>query len=129
MWGERFALESGGMAGLDGPAGTHQGVLTEMLMHCNPLQRIVMFVPAAVGYPRLLRLLEPRLRPGAPIVADNADQCPPYFGAGACGRRWLSLGIVPEDVELCLQHSASVIAPGVHDGSKSAYCRQAAECR
>lgn len=30
-------------------------------------------------YPRVLRLLEPRLRPGALIVADNADQCAEYL--------------------------------------------------
>lgn len=30
-------------------------------------------------YPRILALLEPRLRPGALVVADNADMCPDYL--------------------------------------------------
>jgi predicted O-methyltransferase YrrM len=30
-------------------------------------------------YPRILSLLEPRLRPGAIIIADNADWSPAYL--------------------------------------------------
>jgi predicted O-methyltransferase YrrM len=30
-------------------------------------------------YPDILSLVEPRLRPGALIVADNADFCPDYL--------------------------------------------------
>ena len=30
-------------------------------------------------YPRVLSLLEPRLRPGAIVVADNADWSPAYL--------------------------------------------------
>jgi len=40
---------------------------------------LVLFDGAKSLYPRVLALLEPRLRPGALLIADNADQCPEYL--------------------------------------------------
>jgi predicted O-methyltransferase YrrM len=40
---------------------------------------LVLFDGAKGLYPRVLALLEPRLRPGALLVADNADQSPEYL--------------------------------------------------
>ncbi|WP_241093511.1 O-methyltransferase [Xanthomonas sp.] len=54
-------------------------------------------------YPQVLALLEPRLRPGALIVADNADYSPEYLAqvrAPASG--YLSIPFA-EDVELSMR--------------------------
>lgn len=40
---------------------------------------LVLLDGAKALYSDILSLLEPRLRPGAPIVADNADYCPEYM--------------------------------------------------
>ncbi|MET0411311.1 MAG: O-methyltransferase [Polyangiaceae bacterium] len=54
-------------------------------------------------YPEILRLLEPHLRPGALVIADNADDSPDYLAhvrAPASG--YLSIPFA-EDVELSLR--------------------------
>ena len=53
-------------------------------------------------YPDILALVEPRLRPGAFIVADNADHSPEYL---ARARNWVDYLSVPfaEDVELSMR--------------------------
>jgi predicted O-methyltransferase YrrM len=54
-------------------------------------------------YPDILALLEPRLRPGAAIVADNADHSPDYLArvrAPASG--YLSMPFA-DDVELSVR--------------------------
>jgi predicted O-methyltransferase YrrM len=54
-------------------------------------------------YPDILDLIEPRLRQGAVIVADNADFCPPYLDrVRAPGGRYLSVPFA-EDVELSIR--------------------------
>jgi predicted O-methyltransferase YrrM len=54
-------------------------------------------------YPQVLELLEPRLRPGALIVADNADWCPEYLArVRASGGPYLSIPFA-EDVELSMK--------------------------
>ncbi len=54
-------------------------------------------------YPRVLALLEPRLRAGALIVADNADMCPEYLAeVRAPGGGYLSVPFT-EDVELSMR--------------------------
>jgi predicted O-methyltransferase YrrM len=51
-------------------------------------------------YPRVLALLEPRLRQGALIVADNADWCPEYLSrVRTAGNGYLSVPFAA-DVEL-----------------------------
>lgn len=54
-------------------------------------------------YPRVLALLEPRLRAGALILADNADMCPEYLAeVRAPGGGYLSVPFA-EDVELSMR--------------------------
>ena len=54
-------------------------------------------------YPRVLALLEPRLRAGALILADNADMCPEYLAeVRAPGGGYLSVPFT-EDVELSMK--------------------------
>lgn len=54
-------------------------------------------------YPEVLALVEPRLRPGALVVADNADFNPEYVAmVRAPGRGYLSLPF-GEDVELSMR--------------------------
>jgi predicted O-methyltransferase YrrM len=51
-------------------------------------------------YPQVLALLEPRLRQGAMIVADNADWCPEYLArVRTAGNGYLSVPFA-SDVEL-----------------------------
>ncbi|MDR9807787.1 O-methyltransferase [Rhizobium hidalgonense] len=40
---------------------------------------LVLLDGAKALYPEILALLEPRLRPGALVIADNADDCPEYL--------------------------------------------------
>jgi len=54
-------------------------------------------------YPEILALLESRLRPGALIVADNADHSPEYLArVRDIGNGYLSVPFA-EDVELSLR--------------------------
>ena len=54
-------------------------------------------------YPEILDLVESRLRPGALIVADNADYCPDYLArVRAPGGGYLSVPFA-EDVELSMK--------------------------
>ena len=54
-------------------------------------------------YPDILDLVEPRLRPGALVVADNADYCPPYLErVRDPARGYLSVPF-GEDVELSMR--------------------------
>lgn len=52
-------------------------------------------------YGQILDLLEPRMRTGALVVADNADMCPDYVDR-VCGGNYLSLPF-DEDVALSLR--------------------------
>ena len=54
-------------------------------------------------YPDILSLVESRLKPGALIVADNADYCPEYLDrVRAPGGRYVSVPFA-EDVELSMR--------------------------
>jgi predicted O-methyltransferase YrrM len=54
-------------------------------------------------YPQVLALLEPRLRQGALIVADNADWCPEYLSrVRTVGNGYLSVPFAA-DVELSMK--------------------------
>ncbi|MFS2017354.1 O-methyltransferase [Massilia sp. CT11-108] len=64
---------------------------------------LVLLDGAKALYPDVLALLEPHLRPGAAIVADNADHCPDYLArmrAPASG--YLSMPFA-DDVELSVR--------------------------
>ncbi|GGB02599.1 hypothetical protein GCM10011491_33400 [Brucella endophytica] len=54
-------------------------------------------------YPEILRLVEDRLRPGAFIVADNADYCPEYLEhVRSPGNGYMSVPFA-EDIELSMR--------------------------
>jgi predicted O-methyltransferase YrrM len=54
-------------------------------------------------YPRVLALLEPRLRSGALVVADNADRCPEYLArVRDPARGYISVSFA-NDVELSMK--------------------------
>ena len=54
-------------------------------------------------YPEILKLLESRLRPGAFIVADNADDSPDYLArVRTSAEGYLSVPFA-EDVELSMK--------------------------
>jgi predicted O-methyltransferase YrrM len=60
---------------------------------------LVLLDGAKVLYGRILELLEPRLRQGALIVADNADRAPDYLARVRGSAEYLSIPLTP-DVEL-----------------------------
>jgi len=79
----------------------------------DALETLAADLPAAIDlvlldgakslYPDILSLIEPRLRPGALIVADNADDSPAYLArVRAPGSGYLSTPFA-EDVELSLR--------------------------
>jgi predicted O-methyltransferase YrrM len=53
-------------------------------------------------YPRVLGLLEPQLRPGALIVADNADRSPEYLARVRESGGYVSVPFAA-DVELSMK--------------------------
>jgi predicted O-methyltransferase YrrM len=67
-------------ASLDDLVETRAGDAPETLARDLPKTIDLVFFDGAKGLdPRVLALLEPRWRPGALPVADNADQCPEYL--------------------------------------------------
>jgi predicted O-methyltransferase YrrM len=72
------------VAGLDDLVEIRTGDALETLTRDLPEIIDLVLLDGAKGlYPKVLSLLEPRLRPGALVVADNADWCPEYL---ACVR-------------------------------------------
>ena len=64
---------------------------------------LVLLDGAKALYPPVLALLEARLRPGAIIVADNADWCPEYLSiVRGVGGAYLSVPFA-NDVELSMK--------------------------
>ena len=64
---------------------------------------LVLLDGAKALYPQILDLLESRLRPGALVVADNADDSPEYLArVRTPGGGWLSTPFA-EDVELSMK--------------------------
>lgn len=79
----------------------------------DALQTLAVDLPAAIDlvlldgakalYPEILELLESRLRPGALIIADNADHSPEYLErVRSTGNGYLSIPFA-EDVELSMR--------------------------
>jgi predicted O-methyltransferase YrrM len=91
-------------AGLDELAEIRDGDALETLAHdLPPSIDFVLLDGAKSLYPQVLTLLEPRLRSGALIVADNADWCPEYLArVRAVGSGYLSLPF-GADVELSMR--------------------------
>ena len=97
----RANLAAGGVADLvEIRAGDALQTLRENLPDAIDL---VLLDGAKALYPQILDLLEPRLRPGALVVADNADDSPDYLArVRAPGSGWLSTA-VGDDVELSIR--------------------------
>jgi predicted O-methyltransferase YrrM len=76
----------------------------ETLAHdLPPTIDLVLLDGAKALYLDVLALLEPHLRPGALILADNADYCPDYLAkVRTDGGGYLSLPFA-EDVELSMR--------------------------
>jgi predicted O-methyltransferase YrrM len=69
-------------AGLADLVEIRAGDALETLAHGLPESIDLVLLDGAKGlYPRVLALLEPRLRPGALLVADNADRSPEYLAS------------------------------------------------
>jgi predicted O-methyltransferase YrrM len=88
-------------AGLSDLVEIRAGDALETLARDLPEQiDLVLLDGAKALYPQVLALLEARLRPGAMIVADNADWCPEYLSrVRAVGGAYLSVPFA-NDVEL-----------------------------
>jgi predicted O-methyltransferase YrrM len=79
----------------------------------DALETLARDMPAAIDlmlldgakslYPKLLELLEPRLRVGALIVADNADMCPEYVARVRSANGGYMSVAVGDDVELSMK--------------------------
>jgi predicted O-methyltransferase YrrM len=103
------ARENIAAAGLSALVEIREGDALETLARDLPESIDLVLLDGAKSlYPRVLALLEPRLRAGALIVADNAEMSPEYVAhVRASGGAYLSVPFA-EDVEL----SMKVTGPG-----------------
>ncbi|WP_068086527.1 O-methyltransferase [Novosphingobium rosa] len=85
----RQHLAEGGLADL---VECREGDALETLSRDLPATVDLLLLDGAKGlYPDILALIEPHLRPGAVILADNADHCPAYLERVRGGEGYLSL--------------------------------------
>ncbi|CAM2154258.1 Predicted O-methyltransferase YrrM [Pararobbsia alpina] len=63
---------------------------------------LVLLDGAKALYPEVLRLLEPKLRAGGAVIADNADWCPEYLDYVRTSGRYLSVPFA-SDVEFSIK--------------------------
>ncbi|HTV77813.1 MAG TPA: class I SAM-dependent methyltransferase [Steroidobacteraceae bacterium] len=91
-------------AGLDGFVDIRDGDALQTLARDMPaVIDLVLLDGAKSLYSQVLTLLEPRLRTGALIVADNADMCPEYVArVRAPDAGYMSVAIA-DDVELSMK--------------------------
>ena len=68
--------------------------LQTLSVHLPDRIDLVLLDGAKALYPEILSLVESRLRPGAFLVADNADDSPDYLGARANAREWLHVDAI-----------------------------------
>ncbi|HTX11417.1 MAG TPA: O-methyltransferase [Solirubrobacteraceae bacterium] len=96
---ENFA--AGGLADL---IELREGDAVETLARDLPSQIDLVLLDGAKGlYPRVLALVEPYLKPGVPIVADNADRSPEYLErVRSSGDGYISVPFA-DDVELSVR--------------------------
>jgi predicted O-methyltransferase YrrM len=95
---ENFA--SGGLADL---IELREGDAVQTLARDLPDQVDLVLLDGAKGlYPAVLALLEEHLRPGALIVADNADRTPEYLHRVRSTSEYISVPFA-EDVELSMR--------------------------
>ncbi|NTX01725.1 O-methyltransferase [Myxococcus sp. CA040A] len=97
----RSNLEAGGLADLveirEGDA------LKTLALDIPPRVDMLLLDGAKALYPDILRMLEGRLRPGALIVADNADDSPDYLARVRDPRSGYLSTPFAEDVELSMR--------------------------
>lgn len=80
-----------------------EGDALETLRNGLPEQIDLLLLDGAKGlYYDVLRLVEDRLRPGALIIADNADYCPEYVALVRTSEGYLSVPVA-DDVELSMK--------------------------
>lgn len=80
-----------------------EGDALETLRDGLPEQIDLLLLDGAKGlYYDVLRLVEDRLRPGALIIADNADYCPEYVALVRNSEGYLSVPVA-DDVELTMK--------------------------
>ncbi|WP_206244378.1 O-methyltransferase [Novosphingobium terrae] len=80
-----------------------EGDALETLSRDLPASVDLLLLDGAKGlYLDILALVEPYLRPGALIIADNADHCPPYLERVRGGNGYLSLPF-SDEVELSIR--------------------------
>lgn len=95
----RQHLTDGGLADL---VEFREGDALETLARDLPASVDLLLLDGAKGlYLDILALVEPHLRPGALIIADNADHCPPYLEKVRGGNGYLSLPF-SDEVELSI---------------------------
>ena len=88
----RANFVAGGLADL---IELREGDAVETLEHDLPTQIDLVLLDGAKGlYPTVLTLLEEHLKPGAMIVADNADRSPEYLQRVRSSDRRVSVGAV-----------------------------------
>lgn len=99
----RDNLAAGGLLDL---VEIREGDALETLRTGLPKQIDMLLLDGAKGlYSDVLRLVENRLRPGALIIADNADYCPEYMAqVRAPAGAYLSVPL-PDDVELSMKRA------------------------
>jgi predicted O-methyltransferase YrrM len=97
----RANIAAGGLSDL---VEIREGDALETLAHDLPTPIDLVFLDGAKGlYPAILALLEDRLRPGALILADNADWSPEYLTrVRSPGQGYTSVPFA-EDVELSMR--------------------------
>jgi predicted O-methyltransferase YrrM len=97
----RANIAAGGLSDL---VELREGDALETLAHDLPAQIDLVLLDGAKGlYPDILALLEDRLRPGALILADNADWSPDYLArVRSPAQGYLSVPFA-EDVELSMR--------------------------
>jgi predicted O-methyltransferase YrrM len=97
----RANIEAGGLSDL---IEIREGDALQTLAHDLPEQIDLVLLDGAKGlYPDILALLEPRLRPGALVLADNADWSQDYLAkVRSPAKGYLSVPFA-EDVELSMR--------------------------
>jgi predicted O-methyltransferase YrrM len=95
-------LAAGGLADL---VEIREGDALATLAHDLPAEIDLVLLDGAKGlYPAVLSLLEPHLRKGALVVADNAGWCPDYLArVRSADQGYLSIPFA-DDVELSIRH-------------------------
>ncbi|MRV70826.1 O-methyltransferase [Duganella sp. FT92W] len=97
----RDNLAAGGLLDL---VDIREGDALETLRTGLPEQIDLLLLDGAKGlYWDVLRLLEPRLRPGALVIADNADYCPEYVAQVRAPDGGYLSAPLPDDVELSVK--------------------------